>query len=109
MVGDGKLGLLVSAVLRLTGADLTLVGRHPEKLAIAQGWGVDVWPTTRVSGEGETWVGGEGETQGRRRGGDVELRCAGAAQRGRGGRVHREPRLGLQGRGGCCDRGGRWC
>lgn len=42
VLGDGKLGLLVAAALRLTGCDLTLVGRHPEKLAIAAGWGVDV-------------------------------------------------------------------
>ena len=40
VLGDGKLGLLVAAVLRLTGADLLLVGRHPEKLAIAEAWGV---------------------------------------------------------------------
>ncbi len=42
VLGDGKLGLLVAAVLRLTGCDLTLVGRRPEKLAIAAGWGVPV-------------------------------------------------------------------
>jgi alcohol dehydrogenase len=42
VLGDGKLGLLVSAVLRLTGADLRLVGRHPDKLAIAATWGVAV-------------------------------------------------------------------
>ena len=42
VLGDGKLGLLVAAVLRLTGADLTLVGRNRTKLAIAEGWGVQV-------------------------------------------------------------------
>ncbi len=40
VLGDGKLGLLVAAVLRLTGCDLTLVGRHREKLALAAAWGV---------------------------------------------------------------------
>jgi len=40
VLGDGKLGLLVSAVLCLTGADLRLVGRHPDKLAIAAARGV---------------------------------------------------------------------
>ncbi len=40
VLGDGKLGLLVAAVLRLSGCDLTLVGRHPEKLALASAWGV---------------------------------------------------------------------
>ena len=47
VLGDGKLGLLVAAVLRLTGADLTLLGRHRDKLAIAAGWGVPV----RLAGE----------------------------------------------------------
>jgi alcohol dehydrogenase len=42
VLGDGKLGLLVAAVLRLTGAELTLVGRHADKLAIAAAWGVPV-------------------------------------------------------------------
>ncbi|MDQ1300237.1 MAG: hypothetical protein QG637_154 [Chloroflexota bacterium] len=40
VVGDGKLGLLVAAVLRLTGADLILVGRRRAKLAIAEAWGI---------------------------------------------------------------------
>jgi threonine dehydrogenase-like Zn-dependent dehydrogenase len=34
VLGDGKLGLLVAQVLALTGCDLTVVGRHQEKLAI---------------------------------------------------------------------------
>jgi threonine dehydrogenase-like Zn-dependent dehydrogenase len=42
VLGDGKLGLLVAAVLRLTGADLTLVGRNRSKLAIVEGFGVQV-------------------------------------------------------------------
>ena len=42
VLGDGKLGLLVAAVLRLTGADLTLVGRNRSKLAIAEDWDVQV-------------------------------------------------------------------
>ena len=35
VVGDGKLGLLSTWVLQLTGAKVTLVGKHPEKLALA--------------------------------------------------------------------------
>ncbi len=35
VVGDGKLGLLSTWVLRLTGASVTLVGKHPEKLGLA--------------------------------------------------------------------------
>ncbi len=32
IVGDGKLGLLISLALRLSGCDLHLVGRHPRKM-----------------------------------------------------------------------------
>lgn len=35
VIGDGKLGQLVTQVLALTGCDLTLVGRHAKKLAHA--------------------------------------------------------------------------
>lgn len=42
VLGDGKLGLLVAAVLRLTGADLILMGRNRSKLAIAEAWGIKV-------------------------------------------------------------------
>ena len=31
VIGDGKLGQLIARVLRLHGADLTVLGRHPEK------------------------------------------------------------------------------
>jgi threonine dehydrogenase-like Zn-dependent dehydrogenase len=35
VLGDGKLGLLCAWVARLTGAHVHLVGKHPEKLALA--------------------------------------------------------------------------
>ena len=38
VVGDGRLGLLISQVLALTGCDLTTVGRHPAKLRLLQAW-----------------------------------------------------------------------
>lgn len=41
VIGDGKLGLLISQVLRLTGANLTLIGRHSEKGQIVQDLGVN--------------------------------------------------------------------
>lgn len=34
VLGDGRLGLLVAQVLALTGCDLTVIGRNPEKLAL---------------------------------------------------------------------------
>jgi threonine dehydrogenase-like Zn-dependent dehydrogenase len=48
VLGDGKLGLLVAQVLALTGCDLTVVGRHPEKLAILGARGL----TTQRADEG---------------------------------------------------------
>ena len=47
VVGDGKLGLLVAQVLRLTGCDLVAIGRHPQKLAILERLGID----TRIASE----------------------------------------------------------
>ena len=40
VIGDGKLGLLVAQVLATTGAEVTVIGRHPKKLALAAGWGL---------------------------------------------------------------------
>jgi threonine dehydrogenase-like Zn-dependent dehydrogenase len=40
VLGDGKLGLLVSQVLTRAGADVLLAGRHPEKLARARQLGI---------------------------------------------------------------------
>jgi threonine dehydrogenase-like Zn-dependent dehydrogenase len=37
IVGDGKLGLLCAWAARLSGAKVSLVGKHPEKLALAGG------------------------------------------------------------------------
>ena len=48
VVGDGKLGLLVSQVLRLTGCELLAVGHHAEKLAILEGLGI----ATRQASQG---------------------------------------------------------
>ena len=40
VLGDGKLGLLAAQALRLTGAQVTLRGRHQEKLALAASLGI---------------------------------------------------------------------
>lgn len=40
VLGDGKLGMLISLVLNTTGANVTLVGKHPQKLAIVKNQGV---------------------------------------------------------------------
>jgi 2-desacetyl-2-hydroxyethyl bacteriochlorophyllide A dehydrogenase len=41
VIGDGKLGLLCAQVLALTGATLVLIGKHEEKLRIAQRLGIE--------------------------------------------------------------------
>jgi len=43
VLGDGKLGLLVAAVMVHAGAHTTVVGRHTDSLAIARGWGASVF------------------------------------------------------------------
>jgi threonine dehydrogenase-like Zn-dependent dehydrogenase len=40
VVGDGKLGLLICQTLRLTAADITLFGKHAEKLSVAERLGI---------------------------------------------------------------------
>ena len=42
--GDGKLGLLCAQVLHQTGARVTLVGKHPDKLGFLSGVGVRTCP-----------------------------------------------------------------
>jgi len=39
VIGDGKLGLLVARVLVLSGAEVTVIGRHDHKLRIAESFG----------------------------------------------------------------------
>jgi threonine dehydrogenase-like Zn-dependent dehydrogenase len=43
VLGDGKMGQLAAQVLALTGCELRLIGRHQEKLALAQARGVETW------------------------------------------------------------------
>ncbi|HEX2909800.1 MAG TPA: alcohol dehydrogenase catalytic domain-containing protein [Chloroflexia bacterium] len=48
VVGDGKLGLLVSQVLRLTGAEVGMLGHHPEKGEIVAKLGVKYYMQPRL-------------------------------------------------------------
>jgi threonine dehydrogenase-like Zn-dependent dehydrogenase len=41
VIGDGKLGLLCAQVIALSGADLLLIGKHAEKLRIAERRGIE--------------------------------------------------------------------
>jgi threonine dehydrogenase-like Zn-dependent dehydrogenase len=49
VLGDGKLGLLVAQVLSLTGAGVTVVGRHHHKLAIMKSMGIRVRDAGEIS------------------------------------------------------------
>jgi len=53
VIGDGKLGLLVSMVLRLTGCDLLLVGKHPEKMELFDPTGKSFTLLNEFSATGE--------------------------------------------------------
>jgi threonine dehydrogenase-like Zn-dependent dehydrogenase len=44
VLGDGRLGLLVSQVLVRSGARVTIFGRHDEKLRLARKWGAETSP-----------------------------------------------------------------
>ena len=41
VIGDGKLGLLCAMSLKLRSNDVTLIGKHPEKLALVDGLGLE--------------------------------------------------------------------
>jgi threonine dehydrogenase-like Zn-dependent dehydrogenase len=41
IIGDGKLGLLCAQALALTGAPVLLIGKHPEKLRVAERRGIE--------------------------------------------------------------------
>jgi threonine dehydrogenase-like Zn-dependent dehydrogenase len=40
VLGDGRLGLLVAQVLRNAGCPVRVIGKHPEKLAMCEKWGI---------------------------------------------------------------------
>lgn len=48
VVGDGKMGLLISQVLRLTGAAVGLLGRHPERASFVERQGVAYYETLQL-------------------------------------------------------------
>ena len=46
IIGDGKLGLLCAQVIHTTSCQLTVIGRHPEKLALLKNLGIET--TTQI-------------------------------------------------------------
>jgi len=61
VIGDGKLGQLLARTLALTGCDLRIAGRHPEKLALLAARGVAAGPSASLP---ERWA-------------DVAVECTG--------------------------------
>jgi threonine dehydrogenase-like Zn-dependent dehydrogenase len=49
VIGDGKLGLLCAQALKLTGATVLLIGKHQEKLRIADGRGIETLMLERAA------------------------------------------------------------
>lgn len=49
VIGDGKLGLLVAQVMRSTGCQLLLIGKHANKLAIAEQRGIQTMLVTEAA------------------------------------------------------------
>lgn len=50
VIGDGKLGLLCAQALSLTEADVLLIGKHPEKLRLAERRGIETATLERTRG-----------------------------------------------------------
>lgn len=51
VIGDGKLGLLCAMALLLKTKDVTLIGRHPEKMSIAGKLGIKTMTTENVGSD----------------------------------------------------------
>lgn len=51
VIGDGKLGLLICQVLRLTGGDVHLIGKHDSKMRLAREWGIATHAVDDLPGE----------------------------------------------------------
>jgi threonine dehydrogenase-like Zn-dependent dehydrogenase len=49
VIGDGKLGLLCAQAIALSGAPVLLVGKHPEKLRIAERRGIETAPVKKAA------------------------------------------------------------
>lgn len=69
VLGDGKMGQLAAQVLTLSGCELTMVGKHNDKLELAAGRGI---PTYQLCDE--TFIFEDGRRV------DVVVECTGSAQ-----------------------------
>ena len=77
VLGDGKLGLLVAQVLSLTGCDLLVVGRHPEKL---RSWQPGAFPQNLRTAPSRLTARHRVYTPGLAGGADMVVECTGRAE-----------------------------
>jgi len=88
ILGDGKMGQLAAQVLTLTGCDLTMVGKHPEKLALATQRGIATYQvkdveqagTPGVTGTAKATTTSEAKSIITERRIDVVIECTGSSQ-----------------------------
>lgn len=59
VIGDGRLGFMIAQVLSLTGIDLTVIGKHPEKLKLFEPFAKTVLMDTYLEGDGYRSLKGE--------------------------------------------------
>jgi threonine dehydrogenase-like Zn-dependent dehydrogenase len=64
VLGDGKLGLLIAQVLQLTGCQLTVIGRHTNKLAILAARGIRTQLADEVELEADIVIEATGSPSG---------------------------------------------
>jgi threonine dehydrogenase-like Zn-dependent dehydrogenase len=77
VVGDGKLGNLVAQALALTGCALTVIGRHPAKLALLAARGIAIGMESDLArGQADVAVECTGNAEG------LELACGAVRPRG---------------------------
>ena len=76
ILGDGKMGQLAAQVLSLTGCNLAMIGKHPEKLALATQRGL----TTYRAQDVEQARSSEATSLVTERRTDVVIECTGTAQ-----------------------------
>ncbi len=70
ILGDGKMGQLAAQVLALSGCDLSMVGKHEEKLALVKHYGI----TTHLLKDIEQYIARNGRRV------DHVIECTGSAQ-----------------------------
>jgi threonine dehydrogenase-like Zn-dependent dehydrogenase len=70
VLGDGKMGQLAAQVMTLTGCHVKMVGKHHEKLALAEHYGIETFLLADA---------GQAIANGKRRA-DIVVECTGSAQ-----------------------------